>query len=219
MKLDNTGGRPDPLGTHFLFTVDKRRIVYCRIRKNGCSAMNRFIVATSPMRGTEGPRGFAFLRRHHAVANRKQLMAAHHRMVIVREPVERLRSLYVNKFVQRRGFQDIFDSYRRVTGQDPETATFPAFVLDYVARLGEIPLDPHVWPQAWHLCNVTYDRVLLLRNLKDEMVEIVGPKRAEQFFQQNVNASPPAEVEIPEEIRARALEIYAEDVRMMARVA
>lgn len=181
--------------------------------------MGRFIFSISPERGKDKLQGLHFLRRHHAAQSRKQLLSAHHRLVIVREPVERLRSLYVNKFVQRSNCSDIFDSYRKVTGQAPETATFPRFVQDYVAQLGEIPLDPHIWPQAWHLSNVVYDRVLLLDNLTDGMAELVGPQRAARFFQKNVNASPPASVEIPEDVRAQILGIYREDIRMMKRVA
>lgn len=217
-KLDNRGGLPDPLQSHFKFAVNDKRFVYCRIRKNGCSAIQQFIVKTSPHRESDRGGGFAFLRRHHAVRSKKALISADHRILVFRDPVDRIRSLFVNKFIQRRAFADIFKSFKAVTGMDPETVTFPDFVLNYVSRLGEVPLDPHVWPQHWHLCNIVYDLVFPLCDMSEKMAEIVGPELAKQYFQEKVNPSPEIELDVDANMRSRLSEIYAEDFRMIERI-
>lgn len=180
--------------------------------------MQKFIIETSPYRSTDSGGGFAFLRRHHAIRSKKALRSADHRIVIVRDPLERLRSLFVNKFVQRRAFADIFYSYKAITGLDPYEATFRDFVFKYVSRLGDIALDPHVWPQYWHLCNIVYDRVFSLSAMSESMREIIGPELAAQFFQSKVNPSPDSELDIDTELRLRISEIYAEDFKMIRRI-
>lgn len=210
-------GRP-PLRAHFRFSHDGRTYAYCRIRKNGCSAMQRFVIATSPHRGLDPARGLEFLRRHHAVATRPALDAADARILIVRDPVERLKSVYANKFLQRKNAADIFASYRAVTGRAPQEASLEAFVFDYVARLGADELDPHVWPQSWHLCDTLYEHVFPLESLRDGMDPIIGGRLACRFFQRKVNASPPVELAVPAAVRAEIERLYAEDLAMLGRI-
>ena len=148
----------------------------------------------------------------------KVIRFADSRIVVVRDPVSRISSLFSNKFIQRRGHSDIFESYRAVTGRDPAAATFRDFVLNYVSRLGEIRLDPHVWPQAWHLCPVTYDHVIELEDLCEGMARLVGPDLAESYFGEKTNSAPAENIDIDDETRSRIDEIYAEDFRMMSRI-
>jgi sulfotransferase famil protein len=216
--LDNRVGPPGPMHTHFRFVIGKKRIVYCRIRKNGCSAMQRFVIETSPFRDGDKSNNFRFIRRYHAVRSQKGLAAADHRILIVRDPVERIRSVFINKFVQRQDCDDILRSYRVVTGADPFGATFEGFVLDYVSKLGAAPLDPHVWPQHWHLCNILYDRVFLLSALQEGMSQIIGMEMAARFFARKVNPSPEVHLDMSCEIRERISAIYADDFRMLARI-
>lgn len=220
MILDNRAGRPGPIGTHFQFRVRGRRIVYCRIRKNGCSSFQAFILGTSPHRtDPERPSGFRFMRQHHAVATQSAIEGADCRILVYRDPVERIRSLYLNKFVQRKDATDILASYRAVTGRDPGNAGFEDFVLGYVARLGEVRLDPHVWPQSWHVTNALYDQVFPLSELHDRMCGIIGPRRADRFFLHRVNPSKAPPLEVGAAVRQRIEALYAEDFAMIARLA
>ena len=180
--------------------------------------MQRFIVETSPHDRDPGESEYRFLQRHHGVRKMKVVRFADSRIVIVRDPVRRIISLFSNKFVQRRGNSDIFESYRTVTGQDPAYATFRDFVLNYVSRLGEIRLDPHIWPQAWHLCPVSYDRVIELENLCEGMARLVGPDLAETYFRVKTNSAPVEDIDIDRETRSRIDEIYADDFRMLHRI-
>lgn len=101
---------------------------------------------------------------------------------------------------------------------DPNTATFPDFVLNYVSKLWDIPLDPHVWPQHWHLCNIVYDLVFSLNDMSDNMAQIVGPELAAKYFRNKVNPSPEFELDVDANLRRRISEIYAEDFKMIERI-
>lgn len=219
-QLDNTGGmsRPGALRAHFQFKADGKRIAYCRIRKNGCSTIQRFIVKTSPFNIDGREDGFAFLRQRHRVRSLGALRAADHRILVYRDPVERIRSVYVNKFLQRQGSTDLLGSYHLVTGKDPDEASFEDFILDYVSKLKDVPVDPHVWPQYWHLCNVIYDRAFPLDNLYEAMLQMIGEDMAARFFQTKVNSSADVALDIGKEIRARISEIYSEDFQMIRRI-
>ena len=217
-KLDNRGGHPNPLRAHFQFSINGRQFAYCRIRKNGCSAMQQFIIKTSPHRIAPCETEYDFLRRHHRVPNIKALRSAERRILVVRDPVERILSLYQNKFVQRSGSVGLFRSFTEVTGYDPVGVSLDDFITNYVSRLGDIPLDPHVWPQHWHLCPIVYDYVFSLTDLAEGMTQIVGPRMAADFFQQKVNTSPEFDLEVGAETRARIETIYAEDFRMLDRI-
>lgn len=217
-KLDNSGGRPGALPTHFQFTFEGRRFAWCRIRKNGCSAVQQFIIETSPHRNASSKQGYRFLRKYHRIRSMQELETADHRILVVRDPLERLQSLYVNKFIQRKGCDDVFRSYRLVTGRAPSEASFAEFVFEYVSKLGSVTLDPHVWPQTWYLCNVVYDRVFPLNTLCESMAEILGHETALRFFAKKVNPSPASDLDIDETLRGRIVELYADDFRMLDRI-
>ena len=217
-RLDNRGGRHDPLRSHFQFVANGKRYIYCRIRKNGCTAVQRFIIATSPHRETDDGGGLAFLRRRHSVRSTNRVRSADHRILVYRDPLERIKSLFVNKFVQRDRSGDIFKNYWRVTGKDPKNAKFEEFIVDYLSRLGDAPLDPHVWPQHWHLCDVIYDLAIPLRSLADGMSKALGPSIASDYFKHKVNPSASYKIEVGSEIRSLVSKIYAEDYRMIERL-
>lgn len=181
--------------------------------------MQKFIVENSPheMLATESE--YDFLRRKHGIPKMKLLRAAKERILIVRHPVERIQSLFVNKFIQRIGNGGIFKSYRLVTGRDPETASFREFVNEYVSRLGDVRLDPHTWPQHWHLCPIVYNRVFRLQDLAESMAEIVGKEMADTYFRDRVNPSVDFDLEIDAETRDRISSIYSEDFRIIDRIA
>jgi hypothetical protein len=216
--FDNRSARSGPQNTHFRFIVDGRQFAYCRIRKNACSAIQRFIIETSPYRRNEVESDYKFLRRQHRVSTLEGLRSADHRILIARDPVERIQSVFVNKFIQRNGNVGIFDSYSRVTGLDPHEANFRTFVVEYVSRLGDDGLDPHVWPQTWYLCPVVYDIAIRLDDLAATMSRIIGAELASKFFDNKVNASEALELPVDSETSVRLAEIYAADYRMLERI-
>ena len=195
-----------PPGLHFGFEMRGKRLLYCYIRKNACSAFKRMITVRSPERAKLD--GFSsrlkFLRRFHGV---RDIRAEEydHTIFVYRDPVERLVSVWRNKFVQRDGHDDVFASYAAVTGRDPERASFAEFLEVYMAR--PLPeLNVHLHPQAACLAAIRYSDALPLRNLHDHMVPIIGAKPAARFFRQATNASAAPAGKAPEDARARSSE-------------
>jgi hypothetical protein len=218
MKLDNRNGRPGPTDTHFTFMHGSQSIAYCRIRKNGCSSFQKLICETSPHRHTSRLGGFRFVRKHHSVRSQSMLEKSHCRILVYRDPVERLESVYKNKFIQKSGSRDIMESYARVTGRLEQDIRFEDFFYDYVARLGLEPLDPHVWPQCWHVTNVLYDHAVPLPMLFEGMAGIIGRSLAEAYFLHRTNRSADHDIPISPETRADIEALYAEDYALLDRV-
>lgn len=218
MRLDNRAQPPGPINAHFVFRIGGKTVVYCRIRKNGCSVMEKFIMGISPHNGKRPKGSLPFIRKYHAVRAPKVLRGADHKLLILRDPVERIQSTFNNKFVQKSGASDIFNNYQKLTGNRPEQATIRDFVFNYLDKLYQQPLDPHVWPQNWHVCNIVYDKVIFLRDLHAGMADIAGSELANEYFEEKLNASDREDTVIEPDIRQKILELYAEDVELLQRV-
>ena len=108
---------------------------------------------------------------------------------VVRDPGMRLISLYVNKFVQRSGYLDIFKNYYKLTGMRPEKATFRDFLCNYVQRFPVKKLDPHLLPQYMHLRRTRYNSPVRLEHLCDDMRRVVGDYYAEKYFMKKSNST------------------------------
>jgi hypothetical protein len=155
-------------------------------------------------------------------------------------------SVYKNKFVQRTGNIGIFENYLRITGKDPETATFSDFVTDFIGRPFQ-DLDVHVRPQCDSLLPTLYSDAIPLNCVHARMTEIVGSKLADRFFLPQVNSTSDAGLyhldsaylvpsrelrriyqeknEFPDkksflsaEIRQKLGELYARDFELFSRV-
>jgi hypothetical protein len=192
-----------PPGLHFSFEIRRKRILYCYIRKNACSAFKHMIVVRSPHRAQLGkfPSRLKFLRHHHG-ARDIRAEEHDHTIFVWRDPVERLLSVWRNKFIQRDGNRDIFASYAATTGRDPAQASFAEFLEAYMAK--PLPdLNVHVHPQHAALAPIRYSDALPLRDLHDHMVPIIGPKPAARFFRQATNATLAPAGDTPADARTR----------------
>ncbi len=99
------------------------------------------------------------------------------------------------------------------------TSLSKSFVSTYVAKLDAQPLDPHVWPQIWHLCDVRYDCVFYLSDLFLGMQQIIGNELAKKFFEKKTNSSPHFDVPVSAEILDALRFYYRDDYALMDRVA
>jgi hypothetical protein len=250
MGFDNrAAGAPARLaGLHFPFRANGKRILYAYIRKNACSSFKRLIVSRSPHKEKrpDFATSLAFLQRFHAERGGGDGAGYDHTIFVVRDPAERLVSVYNNKFVQRDGHADIFANYAAVTGEDPDTASFHDFMTRYVGRPFET-LDQHVRPQAENLRPAVYTDAILLDELHARMTGIVGPRMADRFFLHKINSTsrfapaaraeawsaparelhdtfradgalPPTQSLLSPALRARAREVYAADVALFEAV-
>lgn len=173
---------------HFTFEFEGRRIIYCYIRKNACTAFKRLIVDLSS--GSPKPRAdenpIHYLLTHHRAEYHKDILRADRVVFVHRDPIDRAISLFKNKFIQRSGYYDIFADYERVTGKDPSAATFREFVECY---LGNGARDPHTLPQKAHLLPIVYTDAIPLAALHEHMAEVLNGPTAEKYFAHKDNAS------------------------------
>ena len=174
---------------HFGFECEGKKIVYCYIRKNACTAFKKLIVdlSESPNKPKEGENPIQFMAKN-CRSKMSDMQRADHVIFVHRDPIERIVALFINKFVMQDGNEDIFESYYRVTGFPPQSASFSQFVNRYLTK-GVEDLDPHVRPQRTHLLPVCYTDAIPLPELYGAMKSILNEKVADEYFSNKVNSS------------------------------
>jgi len=170
---------------HFMFEVGGKRIAYCYIRKNACSAFKRLILDLSNYDG-EWSDAIHFLTETRAAPDLAAVESADWRIFVYRDPFERTASLFRNKLVMESEAADFLDSFVRIAKCDPENATFAEFVSSY---LGHRRIDPHAQTQASHLLPVSYNCVSTLETLQRDAERIFGRDLADKYFSRPSNAS------------------------------
>jgi len=175
---------------HFTLQLDSHLLVYAYIRKNACSAFKKLFVGESPY-AAQYPEyePLGLMGRFHKTRIGDLLNDKVLSVVVLRDPYQRLISLYLNKFVVRSGNADIFASYSRLTGRDPEKATFYEFLTEYVDRFPFKKLDCHLIPQIDHLGRFAYNGPVRFESLFDDLKRVLGDRYAEQYFRKKVNAT------------------------------
>ena len=175
---------------HLTFCVDKQLYLYTYIRKNACSAFKNFIARTSDNFNL-APKfsdQLNFLTAHHRVNSAEEIdIHSATNLFVYRDPAQRVVSCFVNKFITRSGYADIFNSYKVLTGADPSKASFSDFVSTYLLN-SDGHIDPHLWSMKYHLLPAKY-RVINMGNLYEEIIEFVGDENAKAFFKNPRNAS------------------------------
>lgn len=182
---------------HYRIEIGGKRLLYCYIRKNACSAFKRLIARRMPakywvraaLRGSFADRyeiegglnGFAL-----PMQRVVDPAAYDHIVFVTRDPAERFVSAYLNKFVDVSGADRIGQKYEAATG----AAFDDARMVDFMgwSRMGFDRLDPHLWPQKAHLWDLPYTAVPIT-GLQAGMARLIGPEAAAAFFAQKVNAS------------------------------
>lgn len=190
-------------GDHYRFEVDGRIIVYCYIRKNACSAFKRMIIDTSPHRERfhEFAEPKAFMDKYHRLERLEEINKSDISIFVYRDPLERVVSLFRNKFIAREGEIHVFRSYRDLIGKDPNDASFTEFVNNYLGSgdqpFRRIRLDPHCFTQHFHLLPIAYSHAIPMKELSHQMYHVLTPATAKLYFGKRVNATPSIEYDEP----------------------
>lgn len=181
-------------GLHLKLPKPYDHIVYVYIRKNGCSAFKRWLL--HDMGERRGPEAdISIVAKRYAISMEWELTGTR-RLLVLRDPVERMCSLYRNKFIQRRGAEDILRSFEGATGIQGGEASFKCFVNKYLRLILEndptssAKIDPHCLSQAQHLWPITYDQVVMMDDLWEASQEIFSKDVAKSFFESRVNSTP-----------------------------
>jgi hypothetical protein len=192
-------GRRAPLyrgGGEHLRLPGKPDTIYVYIRKNGCSAFKKWLLAEvgdTRNLSTEDP-SIGVLSKRLQVTSDDQLSNARC-VLVLRDPIARLCSLFRNKLIQRRGADDILANIEELTGLSTDALTFRRLVEQYIGghlhcRSGLGPkIDPHCTTQHDHLWPILYDRVIMLEDLPKAAVALFGKDIAAEYFSVPANAS------------------------------
>jgi len=147
-------------------------LVYLAIPKNANSFLRHALFAHSKMTADFRPAEesvAAYMNRTPSrrlkVRRRRALSNPHYcRLVVLRNPLERLVSAYLEKFV-RPGPDGMADKYRGIVARaaraldrniTPETFTFEDF-LRHAATCDDMELNPHWRPQQHYVADTTFD--------------------------------------------------------------
>lgn len=187
------GLKPRNVGeSHYIFESGGKRIAYCYIRKNASTAFKRLIIDVSPYSEAVAQCGsrIRFMDNYHREMLLDRLEACDVRMFVYRDVFQRMASLFVNKFVLRKGAGDISMDLSRRLGMPEDAVSFSAFVKNYLGQAQDVnQLDPHVWEQIYHLRPIHYTHAIAVDQLEGEMSSIIGPGLASEYFRQKVNSA------------------------------
>ncbi|CTQ56325.1 Sulfotransferase family protein [Roseibium album] len=173
---------------HIVFSWHGERFVWCHIRKNGSSALLRFIGEL--LQRTDQPVKLHLLPkkpRHLPHLNEVKELRADDRLVLVyRDPLERFYSAFCDKLIAQRGAEQLLSDVSRRTG-NIAALTLETFVADYLVEpCSEI--DPHFLPQSMHMFDVDYAETLPATELYFWVERNFGPALANKFFLAKTNA-------------------------------
>jgi hypothetical protein len=170
---------------HYGIKIGNDFLAYCYIRKNACTAFKNLFLDKSPWRRLVWRKrnpGIKLLNRFHRLTTQKAQQATK-RVMVYRDPVARLTSLYCNKFVHQKDCDDIFANYQMLTGKDPGEATFRSLVNSYVKRVCDgDEIDCHLYTQASHLMPIDYNAVICIDSLYASMSKLLGTDIGNQYF-------------------------------------
>lgn len=192
---------------HYAFGHNGQQCLYAFIRKNASSAIAEFLEPKLPSRLAKNSDIMRRLHLGFAAKQRSQLDRCQCRFFIYRDPLERLVSLFNNKFVQNL-YQDQSDleslliNFEHITKTRYVDATFSDFVRVYLQRYFRLfsnrwLLDAHVVPQADHLWPVYYTHVVRFEHLHEDISIVLGKDTADEFFSRKVNSTSTRRYEDP----------------------
>ena len=182
-KIEKTGRN------HFVLDLPDLRLGYCYIRKNACTSFKNMFMDMAPNGAVrhQNQRPIDFLQDNMKL-RRKHIRTCDRLVFVYREPVERIVSLYKNKFIMRSGNKDIFRTYEKLTGMPPGEASFQSFVRGYFKNDFSV-IDRHVLPQRRHLYHALYTDAVPMEHLHPCMQNIIGRELADKYFLHKSNAS------------------------------
>lgn len=186
-QLDASNFNNSNYGTHFTFEINGRRITYCYIQKNACTTFKQFFIHLSPYAKEKGVTDMRHLGHFHR-ASLEDVKLSDFKIMVFRDPLDRVVSVFKNKFVQQRGNPVIFNNFQQLTGRDPLNCSFEFFVKEYLLAY-KSKCDTHLKPQKDHLYPVKYNACMMMEDVYDNMKKIIGDELALEFFKKRHNAT------------------------------
>ena len=180
------------INQHFIIKIDGVEYVYVYIRKNACSAWKKVFVAESEYQNEENRKlsPLEFMNKFHRVSTIEKVLAVEKKIVILRDPIVRVYSAFINQIVMRMERQySLHESIEEFTGKPIGRLNFTEFVNNYLTKIDIEELDGHFQPQNFALLNIEYSHVWDLSNLHRHSAELFGAKFADRHFSKKVNST------------------------------
>jgi len=187
---DNTQNKRKINSLTVSFDIEGEEILYTYIRKNACTSFKNIIAYYSLHDFKKAGSRLKGMEKYHRVKAPVQAANVKNRVFVYRDPIERVISVFKNKFIQLSGANDIIKNFSEVSGVNVEECSFNGFVENYVMKIAEgVSIDAHLLPQQWHLLPITYNRAIPLKLIKEGMADMVGEDVANKFFSKPFNAT------------------------------
>jgi hypothetical protein len=180
------------INQHFIIKINGVEYVYVYIRKNACSAWKKVFFAESEHQSevnkSLGP--LEFMNRFHRASTIDKVLAVEKRIVILRDPIVRVHSAFINQIVMRMDRQySLHESIEEFIGKPIGRLTFADFVNNYLVKIDIDEIDGHFQPQSCTLLDIEYSHVWDLSNLYRNSIELFGAKFADRHFAKKVNST------------------------------
>jgi hypothetical protein len=181
--------------SHFGFTIGGVSFAYCYIRKNACSAWKRLLIHESPVpyQRSDWKSEIAFMSAHQGLRTIEEIDRCDHRVVVLRDPVDRFVSAFVSLLVTRTppATRRLKRVSEKAFGRDVFDLSFDQLLASQLPgrasrRRG---LDKHFWPQVWHLAPTRYTDVLDIDRLGVDMKRLIGEELGARYFDKAVNTT------------------------------
>lgn len=182
---------------HYAFAHNGKHYLYAHIRKNASSAFVNFLVEKLPRHIRHDARTMRSLNLKLAPKRHAQINRRYCSIFVYRNPLERLVSLFNNKFVEDPdpySQQSLNQNFEHITHTRFVDTTFSDFVRGYLQRYFRLfsagwVLDAHVIPQADCLWPIHYSHVIRFEHLHEDLSLILGKETANQYFSRKVNST------------------------------
>lgn len=180
------------INQHFVINIGGIDYIYVYIRKNACSAWKKVFLAESSHNGAgeNNLRPIEFMNKFHRVSSLDAVTAVKRKIVILRDPVIRVYSAFINQIVMRMDRQySLHRSIEQVAGKPIGRLNFSEFVNLYLTKVDPAEIDGHFQPQNSALLDIEYSDVWDLSTLHQKSAELFGVPFADRYFAKKVNST------------------------------
>jgi len=147
--------------------------------------------------------------------NRKELLSIKKRILIVRDPLDRLFSGYINRVVRTCAHPSkLHDEIEEYCCKPILYITFLDFVFKYVGFLNDSLIDGHFRSQSSFLTDVNYSHIWNIKNLYSETRKEFGEKISARYFKKQVNATEFSNISNRSCAKSPLVELHHEFIQM-----
>lgn len=177
---------------HFGLKVNGKDVLYLYIRKNGCSTWKHFFAGYSEHKknSKKYENLLGFMGEYHKIRRYSDLRKFEDRILVVREPVDRLFSGFINQFLMRfERTYSLHDSVASKIDKPIEKITFREFLYDYILASNDDDVDAHFWSQSSHLAPIEYNHIWKIEDLAIKTKELFGDAISKRYFTRKRNTT------------------------------